>query len=117
MSASSDTTIGRHSISTKTVPVVGINCTLSRDLLSAHTSGCAEGAETLGSEKLQHTVAEWTPCVALDDSGECSMAVVDSVLRISRWRRQDLIPCNSGIIMALHTALLEGGGQECAGAE
>ena len=32
-----------------------------RGLLSAHTSGCAEGAETLGSEKLQHTVAEWTP--------------------------------------------------------
>ena len=26
-------------------------------------------------------------------------------------------PCNSGIIIALHTALLEGGGQECAEAE
>ena len=47
MPASSDTSIGRHSISTKTVLVVGINCTLLRDLLSAHTSGCAEGAETL----------------------------------------------------------------------
>ena len=29
--------------------------------------------------KLQHTAAEWTPCVAPDDSGEGSMAVVDSV--------------------------------------
>ena len=26
-------------------------------------------------------------------------------------------PCNSGIIMALHTALLKGGAQDCAEAE
>ena len=78
MPASSDATIGRHRISTKTVPAVGF---MLGDLLSAHTSGCAEGADSLGSE-LRHTVAEWTPCVAPDDSGEGSMAVVDSVLRI-----------------------------------
>ena len=59
--------------------------------------------------------------MALDDSGEGNMAVVDSVLRICVWRGEveKTGPGNPAIqgIMALHTALLEGGGQECAGAE
>ena len=68
--------------------------------------------------KLQHTAAEWTPCVAPDDSGEGSMAVVDSVLRICRMEDRTGQPCNPGnTVVALHTALLEGGGQECAEAE
>ena len=59
--------------------------------------------------------------MALDDSGEGNMAVVDSVLRICVWRREvektgPDTPAIQGII-ALHTALLEGGGQECAEAE
>ena len=59
--------------------------------------------------------------MAPDDSGECNMAVVDSVLRICVWRREveKTGPDNPAIqgIMALHTALLEGGAQDCAGAE
>ena len=89
-----------------------------REICSLHTCRDVQRGQKLWVLKLQHTVAEWTPCVAPDDSGEGSMAVVDSVLRIASGR-QDPTPCNSGIIilMALHTALLEGGGQECAGAE
>jgi hypothetical protein len=41
MSASSDTTIGRHSISTKTVPVVGIN--FERSALCTHVGMCRGG--------------------------------------------------------------------------
>ena len=59
--------------------------------------------------------------MAPDDSGECNMAVVYSVLRICVWRREveKTGPGNPAIqgIMALHTALLEGGDQECAEAE
>ena len=59
--------------------------------------------------------------MAPDDSGECNMAVVDSVLRICVWRREveKTGPGNPAIqgIMALRTTLLEGGGQGCAGAE
>ena len=41
MSASSDTTIGRHSISTKTVPVVGLN--IERSALCTHVGMCRGG--------------------------------------------------------------------------
>ena len=49
MSASSDTTIVRHSISTKTVPVVGINATgdirglFERSALCTHVGMCRGG--------------------------------------------------------------------------
>ena len=66
--------------------------------------------------KLRHTVAEWTPCVAPDDSGEGSTAVVDSVLRICIVKT-GLDTLQSRDLIALRTALLEGGGQECAEAE
>ena len=56
--------------------------------------------------------------MAPDNSGEGSMVVEDSVLRICRWRRrQDRTALPFRDIVALHTALLEGGGQECAEAE
>ena len=46
------------------------------------------------------------------------MAVVDSVLWICRWRRsQNRTALPFRDIVALHTALLEGGGHECAEAE
>ena len=54
--------------------------------------------------------------MAPDDSGEGSMAVVDSVLRI--WIvKTGLDTLQSRDLIALHTAPLEGGGQECAGAK
>ena len=59
--------------------------------------------------------------MAPDDSGECNTAVVDSVLQMCVWRGEveKTGPGNPAIqgIVALHTALLEGGGQECAEAE
>ena len=54
--------------------------------------------------------------MAPDDSGEGSTAVVDSVLRICIVKA-GLDTLQSRDLIALHTALLEGGGQECAEAE
>ena len=59
------------------------------EICSLHTRRDVQRRQMLWVLRLQHTVAEWTPWVAPDNSGEGSMAVEDLVLRICRWRSQD----------------------------
>ena len=113
MSASSDTTIGRHRISTKTVPAVGILS--ERSALCTHVGMCRGGrfsgfcdfSTLLLSGHFGGTRQQWGRQHGGRGFGAADMQVGS----------QDRAAPQSRDIVALHTALLEGGGQECAGAE